>query len=213
MTRMITVPYSSSTNVYGNGEIQISRKWNKSNSVYGPCSTICPISFRLITFEIRRIARKADHSSRDHQGCANKICFGSFPFSASLKRSKFQVVKITFIAKSAVVNITTNSLRNVPIEKKNRSPAYLYKKSFGHLYFVDIYWVQMLKDSNINDVPVSVVCLFHVHFWFSNKSEYHITCTTPTAVEIRCPNSAVIILPFETLKYKDTVTVATTSDS
>ena len=42
--------------------------------LYGTCSAICPISFRLITFEIRQIARKADDNC-DHQGYASKRCF------------------------------------------------------------------------------------------------------------------------------------------
>ena len=170
---------------------------------YGPCSTLCRISFRLliITFEIRRIAGKADHS-RDHQGCANKCCFCSFLFSATLKSSKFQVVKGIIIAKSAIVSKTTNTSRNiVPFEKeKNRSPAYRRKESFGHLYF-DTCWMENLKDWNINDVPGSVFCLFLLHFLFSNKSEYQITCRTSTAVEIRFPDIPVIIQPFKTLKY------------
>ena len=87
---------------------------------YGPCSTICRIGFRLITFETRRIARKAYHS-RDHQGCANKSCFSSFSFSTTLKSSQFQVVNGIIIAKSATVNKTPNTSRNiVPIEKKNQ---------------------------------------------------------------------------------------------
>ena len=63
--------------------------------------------------------------------------------------------------------------------------------------------MENLKDWNINDVPGSVFCLFLMHFLFSNKSGYQITCRTPTAVEIRCLNSPgpVIILPFKTLKY------------
>ena len=45
--------------------------------------------------------------------------FRSFSFSATLKSSKFQVAKGMIIAKSAVVNKTTNISRNiVPIEKK-----------------------------------------------------------------------------------------------
>ena len=177
------------------------RDSKRTGNGYGPCSAICPISFRLITFEIRRIARKADHS-RDHQGCANKYCFSSFPFSATLKSSKFQVVQGISIAKSAIVSKTTNTSRNiVPFEKeKNRSPAYRRKESFGHLYF-DTCWMENLKDWNINDVPGSVFCLFLLHFLFCNKSVYQITCRTPTAVEIRCLNSPVMILPFKTLKY------------
>ena len=166
-----------------------------------PCSTICPVSFRLITFEIRWIARQADHS-RHHQGCANKYCFGSFSFSATLKSSKFQVVNGIIVAKSAILNKTTNTSRIfVPVEKKIiRSPAYRRKESFGHFYFY-ICWMENLKDWNINDVPGSIFCPFLLHFWFSNKSEYHITCRTPTAVEIRRLNSPVTILPFKTLKY------------
>ena len=151
------------------------------------CSTVCPICFRLITFEIRRIARQADHS-RDHQGWANiQQCFSSFSFSATLKSSKFQVVKGMIIAKSSIiVNKTTNISRNiVPIEKKtNRSPAYRRKESFGHLCFY-ICWMENLKDWKINNVSGSVFCPFR-RFLFSNKSEYQITCRTPTAVEIRC---------------------------
>ena len=173
---------------------------NKTKNTYGPCSTICPISFRLITFEIRQIAIKADHS-RDHQGCANKYCFSSFSFSATLKSSRFQVVKGIIMAKSAVVHKTTNTSRNIvpSEEKKIRSPAYRRKESFGHLYFY-ICWIENLRDWNINDVPGSVFGLF-LHC-FSIKSEYQITCRTPTAVEIRCLNSPVIILPIKILRYQ-----------
>ena len=124
-------------------------------SRYGLCSTVCPIRFRLITFEIRRIARQADHS-RDHQGCANKCCCSTSSFSATLKASKFQVVKGIILAKSAIVNKTMNTSRNVvPIEKKNRSRAYRRKESFGHLNLY-ICWMENLKDWNRNDVPGSV---------------------------------------------------------
>ena len=121
-------------------------KTTKTKNTYGPCSTICPISFRLITFEIRRIAIRADHS-RDHHGCANKYCFSCFSFSATLKSSKFQVVKGIIIAKSAIVNKTTNTSRNIvpSEEKKIRSPAYRRKESFGHLYFY-ICWIENLRD-------------------------------------------------------------------
>ena len=64
----------------------------RRKSTFGPCSTVCPFGFRLRTFEIRRIARQADHS-RDHQGCANKYIFSSFSLSATVKSSKFKVVK------------------------------------------------------------------------------------------------------------------------
>ena len=102
--------------MYGVGDRTMTQM-EKNRNYSGPCSTICPISFRLITFEIRRIARKAVHS-RDHQGCANKYVFLSFSFWATLKSSKFQVVKAIIIAKSAVVHKTTNTLRHiVPIEK------------------------------------------------------------------------------------------------
>ena len=37
----------------------------------------CPTCFRLITFEIRRVARHAKHT-RDHQGWANIFCCSSF---------------------------------------------------------------------------------------------------------------------------------------
>ena len=113
---------------------------------YGPCITICPISLRLLTFEIRRIARNADHS-RDRHGCANKYCLTSSSFWATLKSSKFQVVKGIIIAKSAIVNKITNTSRNiVPIERKiYRSPAYRRKKPFGHLYFY-ICFVDNLKE-------------------------------------------------------------------
>ena len=47
----------------------------------------------------------------------------------------------------------------------------------------------------INDVPGSVFYPFLLHFFFSIfcKSEYQITCRTPTAVEIRCLNNRVLI--------------------
>ena len=152
------------------------------------CSTICPISFRLITFEIRQIAIKADHS-RDHQGCANKYCFSSFSFSATLKSSRFQVVKGIIMAKSAVVHKTTNTSRNiVPIENTTIiSPAYRRKESSGHLYFY-MCWMENLRDWNVDDVPGSVFfsCFFLI-FVFSFKSEYQIIIyRIPTAVETRC---------------------------
>ena len=114
----------------------------RNTNGYDPCSTICPISLRLITFERRRIARKADHS-RGHQGCANKYCFSSFSFSATLKSSKFQVVEGIIIAKSAVVNKTIDTSRNLaPTGKKNRSPAYRRNR----LDYFYICWMENLKD-------------------------------------------------------------------
>ena len=62
--------------------------------------------------------------------------------------------------------------------------------------------MENLEDLNINDVPGSVFRLLLLHFLFSIKSEYQIICRTPTAVEIRCLNSPVTILPFETWKYR-----------
>ena len=125
---------------------ETARKNKRTGNGYGPCSAICPISFRLITFEIRQIAIKADHS-RDHQGCANKYCFSSFSFSATLKSSRFQVVKGIIMAKSAVVHKTTNTSRNiVPIENTTIiSPAYRRKESSGHLYFY-MCWMENLRD-------------------------------------------------------------------
>ena len=63
---------------------------------------------------------------------------------------------------------------------------------------VTICWMEDLKYLNINDVPGPVFCLFLIHVLLS--SEYEITCRTPIAVEIRCANSLVIMLPFKTLK-------------
>ena len=126
---------------------------DKKSTWYGPCSTICPTSFRLITFEIRWIARK-DYHSCDHQDCANNYsyCFSSFSLSAALQSSKFQVVKSMIVSKSAtsIVNKTTNTSRSfVPIEKnKIRSPAYSRNESFGHRCFY-MCWMQNLKDSSV----------------------------------------------------------------
>ena len=91
--------------------ISSSRGCNKKNvkkkkiapGVYGLCSTICPIRFRPIPFKIQRIVGNADHS-RDHRGCAKQYCFSIFYFWASLKSSRFQVVKGIIIAKSVIVN-------------------------------------------------------------------------------------------------------------
>ena len=52
---------------------------SKKTYTYGPCGSVCPTCFRLVTFEIRRTARQADHT-RDHQGWANVNCFRSFFF-------------------------------------------------------------------------------------------------------------------------------------
>ena len=111
---------------------------------YGPCSTVCPICFRLITFEIRRVARNAEHS-RNHQGWANKYCFFSFFFSATLKSSKFQVVECIITAKSTIFYKTVNISRNIVAmrKKKIRWPVTRWKESFGDLYF-HICWMETL---------------------------------------------------------------------
>lgn len=99
--------------------------YHRCPGYYGPCGINYPIRFRLVTLEVRRIARKADRSSRDHQGCANKYCFSSFSISAALiKSSEFQVVEGRLIPKSASLTkprIPCEILFS--IEKKKRSTA------------------------------------------------------------------------------------------
>ena len=94
-------------------------KNKKQNSKgYGPWTTICATCFWIITFEIRPLERQDDHSS-DHQGWANKYCFGSF-FSCTPKSSKLQLNKCT---KSATYPKTlTISLKFVSIKKGKKIP-------------------------------------------------------------------------------------------
>ena len=113
------------------------KDYSKKTYTYCPFSSVCPTCFRLITFEIRRIARHAKHTH--HQGWANIFRCSSFFLSATVKSRKLQVVKDVIMAKSANVYKTTNISRNiVPIKRtKIRSPAYrkgiVWKPWFQHL--------------------------------------------------------------------------------
>ena len=60
-------------------------------------------------------------------GLREQICSSSFSFSVTLKSSKFQVVKVMIITKSAIINKTTNNSRNiVPIWKKKTDHLRMY---------------------------------------------------------------------------------------
>ena len=69
------------------------------------CRTVWLIWFRIITFELRRIARIARRADRgrDHRGCVDKYCFSTFGFSATLNPSKLQVVKVIVVVVIVVV--------------------------------------------------------------------------------------------------------------